>query len=85
MIWYRRNYEKVQKYHREHSRHHLEYKGKRGIDWDAFIIDNECSRFTKEASPYDAQTWLTVNRGTRISEKDYQEAWKALERIILKK
>lgn len=85
MIWYRGDYEKVQKWHREHRRHHLEYKGRRKIDWDAFIIDNECSRYTKASSPYSAQAWLSINRGIRISEEHYQQAWEALERLILKK
>jgi hypothetical protein len=48
------NYEKVKKYHREHSRHHLEYKGTKPFDYDAMIIDWEVSRFTKEDAPLDA-------------------------------
>lgn len=67
-------YEKVQRFHRKHSRHHLEYKhapmyisntlwaktynedgtecyeGK-DFDWEAMVIDWECSRHTKIASP----------------------------------
>ena len=54
-------YEKVQKFHREHSKHHLEWlynhqthEDAVRFDWDAMIIDWECSRFTKEASQLNA-------------------------------
>ena len=45
-----KDYNKVQKYHRTYNRHHLEYNGKRGIDYEALIIDWECSHHTKEKS-----------------------------------
>lgn len=54
-------YEKVQRFHRTHSKHHLEWLelnpiNKRALkfDWASMLIDWECSRFTKEASPLDA-------------------------------
>lgn len=47
LIW--RDYSKVQKWHRTHNSHHLEYKGER--DWPAMVIDWECSRYTKYAAP----------------------------------
>jgi hypothetical protein len=34
-----------------HSNHHLEYEYQDKIDWEALVIDWECSRFTKYASP----------------------------------
>ena len=43
------DYMKVQKWHRIHNSHHLEYKGER--DWPAMVIDWECSRYTKYAAP----------------------------------
>lgn len=49
LLW--NDYRRVQKFHREHSRHHLEYKGKKRLDYEAMVIDWECSRFTKESSP----------------------------------
>ena len=49
LLW--KDYKRVQKWHREHNRHHLEYNGKKGFEWEAMVIDWECSRFTKEASP----------------------------------
>lgn len=53
LIW---NYPKVQKWHREHNSHHLEYYDKyHRADWLGMIIDWECSRFTKEASPRTAR------------------------------
>lgn len=47
-----KDYKKVQKWHRCHNNHHLEYPGKK--DWMAMYIDWECSRFTKQASPLTA-------------------------------
>jgi hypothetical protein len=53
LLW--RDYKRVQKYHRTHNRHHLEYNGKRGYDYMAMIIDWECSRLTKAESPMTAR------------------------------
>ena len=44
-----KDYKKVQKWHRLHNSHHLEYPGEK--DWIAMIIDWECSRYTKKAAP----------------------------------
>ncbi len=48
------DYDKVRKYHKAHSRHHLGYHGYRERDWDAMILDWECSRYTKLNNPLDA-------------------------------
>lgn len=57
LIW---DYKRVQMYHNLHSKHHLLhwfvtdcdcYK----MDWEGMIIDWECSRFTKVASPLTAR------------------------------
>lgn len=53
LLW--KDYSRVQKYHREHNRHHLEYNGRKGYDYEAMVIDWECSRFTKLASPKTAR------------------------------
>jgi hypothetical protein len=45
----------VQKWHRTHNRHHLEYAGKKSYDFEAMVIDWECSRFTKISSPLTAR------------------------------
>lgn len=50
LLW--KDYSKVQKWHRKHNSHHVEYDGK--WDIDAMIIDWECSHFTKEASKLNA-------------------------------
>jgi len=44
-----RDYKKVQKWHRRHNAHHLEYPKEK--DFEAMVIDWECSRYTKEAAP----------------------------------
>ena len=52
LFW--KNYFRVQSYHRSNSNHHLEYEYFDKIDWEALVIDWECSRFTKNASPRNA-------------------------------
>lgn len=51
-ILFRGDYSKVQKWHRKHNRHHLTYAGKK--DYEAMVIDWECSRLTKKNSPLTA-------------------------------
>lgn len=50
-------YKKVQKIHRNHNKHHIEYfyKNPSKFDVEAAIIDWECSRFTKSTSPLTAR------------------------------
>lgn len=76
-------YKKVQKWHREHNRHHLEYKGKHK-DYDAMIIDWECSRFTKKSSPLTA--YEEFERKLRmvscpLTDKDIFEIQSALIKV----
>lgn len=47
LIW--GDYKKVQKWHRTHNAHHLEYPKEK--DYEAMVIDWECSRYTKYAAP----------------------------------
>ena len=52
------DYERVQRWHRYHNNHHLEYLVRGPVDVEAMLIDWECSRFTKEASTLTArQEW----------------------------
>ena len=52
-------YEKIQKFHRYHSTHHIEYfntgKDLQKFDWISLIVDWECSQYTKEACPRNAR------------------------------
>lgn len=48
------NYQKVREWHRKNNRHHLTYKDPNNIDWEAMILDWECSRFTKQDSKLNA-------------------------------
>lgn len=50
-----KDYSKVQKWHRTHNKHHWEYKNPYKIDFEAMVIDWECSRFTKLDSPLTAR------------------------------
>lgn len=48
-------YKKLQTWHGEHNKHHLVHviNGGKG-DWEAMIVDWECSRFTKQAAQLNA-------------------------------
>ena len=51
-------YEKVQKFHRHHAKHHLEWAIDHhwdGVDWVGMIVDWECSRYTKTKSQLNAR------------------------------
>ena len=52
-------YKKIQKFHKTHSNHHLEHlnlcSNPHKFDWEALIIDWECSQYTKEACPRNAR------------------------------
>jgi hypothetical protein len=55
------NYKTVQTWHREHNSHHLEYGLKHGwdkCDWEAMVIDWECSKLTKLGAQLDARETL---------------------------
>ena len=45
LLW--KDHKRVKTWHRNHNTHHIEYPGKRKKDYEAMMIDWECSRFTK--------------------------------------
>ena len=56
-------YTDVQMWHRHHNSHHIEYWldhyfNEKKVDWQAMIIDWECSRFTKEQAQLNARETL---------------------------
>lgn len=53
-------YEKVQYIHRTLNNHHLQYRYPNRIDWEAMVIDWECSRFTKKAAPLTARETMIM-------------------------
>ena len=60
VLW-KGDYKKVQKWHRTHNRHHLEYGLKNGwnkIDWEALMIDWECCGLSKQEAQLDARETL---------------------------
>lgn len=67
-----RDYKKVQRRHRYNSNHHLEYLYNHSL-WDfdiyAYIIDNECSRFTKQASPVGAREFIPAAINFALDEE----------------
>ena len=71
------SYKKVQKWHREHSNHHLEYGLKHGfykVDWHALMIDWECSHMSKKQAPLLARETMEYELS--------KEKWKPYEREI---
>ena len=73
------NYKKVQRWHRVHNAHHMEYgvlKGFDKVDWLALIIDYECSRYSKTNQPLDTRQTL--------ESMLKQEKWKPYEDEIRK-
>lgn len=62
-------YKRVQKWHRFHRKHHIEYNGKK--DYDAMVIDWECSRFTKTKSQLTAcEEKNRLQQEGRLSDDD---------------
>ena len=57
------SYEKVQKIHRHHARHHIEYKGNH-YDWLGMIIDWECSLYTKKVATLNAREKMESYKNT---------------------
>lgn len=78
-----RDYKKVQKWHREHNAHHMEYMKK----WDAYamLIDWECSRFTKTASPMTAKDTYVYFVNTKYKNTPYEKRLKEEILPILEK
>ena len=73
------DYKKVQRWHREHNAHHLEYKKRytKGYDYEAMVIDWECSRYTKVASPRTAIEEINLKLDEHeITENEY---WKLIK------
>ena len=60
-ILWKGDYKRVQKWHRTHNRHHLEYGLEHGwdaIDWEALMIDWECCGLSKQEAQLDARETL---------------------------
>jgi len=73
------SYKKVQKWHRTHNKHHLEYgliHGFDKIDWEALMIDWECSHMSKKQCP--------LNCREEMESKLSDEKWKPYENEIRK-
>lgn len=79
-ILFRGDYAKVQKWHRRHNNHHLQYPGKK--DYIAMVLDWECSQLTKTSSPYTAYGWY-LKKKHEVSDYDNREIEKALKELNL--
>lgn len=79
-------YKKVQKLHRKHNRHHLEYRKPEKRDWDAMVIDWECSRFTKEHCPRDSEQEAFAKYSCgEMSSNEYLSFMNAHNRLFRKR
>lgn len=76
------DYTKVRKWHRKHNRHHITYKDKNKIDWEAAVIDWECSRYTKRDSMKTAREQYEYFINEKY--KDYEEIKILLENNVPK-
>lgn len=74
------DYKKVQKWHRTHNSHHVEYKGQ----WDtyAMVIDWECSRFTKSEAQLNAYDTLKRMIENETDSEKQIRLYKELSPII---
>ena len=63
-------YEKVRNFHRRNNKHHLGYKNPLRYDYEAMVIDWECSRFTKEDAPMNARETYEYFITKRYKEGD---------------
>lgn len=86
LLW--RDYKRVQHYHRHHHNHHFEYalEGVENInklDWEAMVIDWECSGFTKTAAAWDAREQLEreVKRWPEYEDKIRENVTKIIDRL----
>lgn len=63
----------------------IEYKGGK-IDWEALVIDWECSRYTKKASPLTAreEAWMQYTHG-ELSATDYEMILATADKLGLDK
>ena len=71
-------YKKVQKWHRRHNKHHIQWADYHDnrydkLDWEAMMIDWECSRFTKQGCPLNAAQELRKEFHETF-EKDFVKA-----------
>lgn len=53
LLW--NDYPRVRNWHRTHNRHHLTYSGSSPHDWEAMVIDWECSRLSKKDAQMNAR------------------------------
>lgn len=70
------DYQKVREWHRKNNRHHLTYKNPNNIDWEAMILDWECSRFTKQDSSKTAREMYEYFITVRYERGDISEEMK---------
>ena len=70
------DYQKVREWHRKNNRHHLTYKNPNNIDWEAMILDWECSRYTKQDSPKTAREMYEYFITVRYERGDISEEMK---------
>jgi hypothetical protein len=78
------DYPKVQKWHRTHNAHHLEYRKPYNRNWIDMAIDWECSGLTKVACPRDAMGEADFKRSrNEMTDEEYLRFKFACEKLNL--
>lgn len=82
LMWLWKDYKRVQRWHRTHNAHHAEYMLNHAMcKWglEAMVIDNECSRFTKESAQLRAVDFFRnelLNAETTIKNLESDASYK---------
>lgn len=80
-----KNHKRVKEIHRRFNKHHITYSKRKKRDWEAMIIDWECSRFTKSFRTRTAREEL--NRKYielhQLSEEEYNNCLNILNKFGL--
>lgn len=78
------DYSKVQKWHRTHNSHHLEYRKPEKRDWIDMAIDWECSGLTKVACPRDAMGEANYKyNNNEMTHNEYYQFFLACKKLKL--
>ena len=77
-------HDKVKRFHQRHNRHHFTYRKRSRVDWEALVIDWECSRFTKAFRSETAREVAKLRLlDGRINLDEYGIVMKIIERYGL--
>ena len=77
-------HDEVKRFHQKHNHHHFTYRKRSRVDWEAVVIDWECSRFTKVFRSETAREVAKLRLlDGRINLDEYSIVMKIIERYGL--